>query len=96
MEEVVKLLLASNQELTNRLVETNKALVAVVTKLADTSRPEPDDPFADVEWAQVPLHVPEDEEDANHLFNIGAIDKKQYEELLKQVGLNPEIHFDKS
>lgn len=42
-------------------------------------------------WANAPLHVTEDEEDAKWQLDNGMIEKKEYEELLQQLGLEPKV-----
>lgn len=86
MEEIVKELLAQNAKLTEQIVELSK-LIANRPVEAPTSEPQ-------AEWVPYPLHIPEDEEDAKYLRDIGAIDKSEYEQILKDAGLqNTEIEI---
>lgn len=88
----MKMLLASNQELTKRVIESNRTLAQAVETLA---KAKPEDTTApEVAWASHPLHVPEEEEDAQYLLRSGQIDQAEYERMLEHVGLEPVIEFD--
>ena len=45
-------------------------------------------------WANVPMHVTDDEEDAKWQLDNGLIDRNEYEKLLEEVGLAPNVEIE--
>lgn len=81
--EIIALLLETNKQLTQQIVELSRAM-------AERQGPLPVHPRG--EFSQEPLWVPESEEDARALYASGEIDKTQLEDALREIGfMNAEI-----
>lgn len=81
--EIIALLLETNKQLTQQIVELSRAM-------AERQGPLP--VYQQGEFSREPLWVPETEEDARALYAAGEIDKTQLEDALKEIGfMNAEI-----
>jgi hypothetical protein len=83
-EGLVAQLLEINKQLTEQIVELSR-------ELAQTKAPVWA-PTAPIKTRSFPLHVSENEEDAQYLLSTGQISKDEYEDVLKEIGfMNAEI-----
>lgn len=79
-----------NAELRKQIKKLKKRVAAIDKTLIPYKDPQPTSFFGNA-----PIAVSDDEEDARWQFANGMIDKTEYEEILKEVGLEPniEVHY---
>lgn len=72
--EVIKVLLETNKQLTDQLIEMSKIIAGIQNPT-----------YVPMQASKDPLMMPESEEDATYLLRTGQIDKAEFEDVLKEL-----------